>query len=154
MYDATALRELVRTILCTIGLWSEDAENLLLGTAAKETHLGKLGRVQIGGGPAKSIYQVEPKTAQYLWERTQKEKPELFEKIVGVVGSRQLDLKQLEYDIVLSTVLARLKYYYVPHPIPSTLEGWAEYWKKHYNTYMGKGHPSEFISCFKLYVEA
>ena len=49
-----------------IGLYSESAVNLLLGTAAQESHMGTyLTQIK---GPALSIYQIEPKTHADIWK--------------------------------------------------------------------------------------
>ena len=71
--NAKDLREdVVRPVLKVMDKWSEAAENLVLGTAAKESAMGQDLR-QRGGGPALGIYQMEPAT--HTWLRTWLERP-------------------------------------------------------------------------------
>lgn len=46
---------------------SSSAVNLLLGTAAQESAFGTYLR-QIGGGPARGVFQMAPATAKDIWE--------------------------------------------------------------------------------------
>ena len=57
---------IIRPTLQKINLWSEAAENLLLGTAAQESLLGTYLK-QNGNGPALGIYQMEPNTHKDIW---------------------------------------------------------------------------------------
>ena len=59
------LAYVVRPSLESIGLWSEAAERLLLGTAIAESQLTWLR--QHGGGPARGVYQIEPATHDDIW---------------------------------------------------------------------------------------
>lgn len=52
--------EIVRPALVTIDLYSDAAENLVMGTAAQESHLDYVK--QSGNGPALSLFQMEPAT--------------------------------------------------------------------------------------------
>lgn len=45
-------------------------------------------------------------------------------------------------------LFARLHLLRCPGPIPDSLEGQAAYWKKHYNTILGKGTEEGYISAF------
>lgn len=60
MMDKRQLRNLIRRVLIGIGGYSEEAENLLMGTAAQESALGEYIR-QLGNGPALGIFQMEPR---------------------------------------------------------------------------------------------
>ena len=55
----------VRPALQEIGLWSQVAENLVLGTAVTESRLKYLK--QLGKGPALGIFQMEPFTHNDIW---------------------------------------------------------------------------------------
>ena len=50
----------IKPTLEKMGLWSESAESLILGTAIQESRLKY--RKQIGGGPALGLFQMEPFT--------------------------------------------------------------------------------------------
>jgi hypothetical protein len=53
----------------------------------------------------------------------------------------------LANDLAYQTAMTRIHYLRVPSPLPAPddLPALADYWKRHYNTYRGSGHPSEFI---------
>ena len=64
---AKQFRELIiRPALEAIGLWSQTAENLVLGTAIHESGNFKYIK-QVGGGTALSFYQIEPVTADDIY---------------------------------------------------------------------------------------
>ena len=46
--------------------------------------------------------------------------------------------------------MCRLKYKNVPKKLPKTVEGMANYWKKYFNSELGKGDPEEFIEKYKM----
>ena len=46
----------------------------------------------------------------------------------------------------LACLLARLHYMRFPEPIPGTVTEQAKYWKFRYNTHLGKGTPSQYVS--------
>jgi hypothetical protein len=81
--DANQLRHyVVRPTLRRLGLWSKSAENLLMGTAAQESHLGTYLH-QVGGGPAKGIFQMEPATERDLIKNYIRYRPELHKQMMA-----------------------------------------------------------------------
>jgi len=65
--DARQLRKLViRPALLEIELWSEAAEELVLGTAIVESRLSFIK--QLGSGPALGLWQIEPDTHRDVYE--------------------------------------------------------------------------------------
>ena len=46
--------------------------------------------------------------------------------------------------------MCRLKYRRVPKKLEKTVEGMAHYWKKYFNSDLGKGDPEEFIEKYKM----
>jgi len=131
---------------------------LLLGTAAVESDL--VHRRQLGGGPARGLWQMEPATADdiirnyvyYTWAR--------FVWLRGFVRDNCL-----EYFISLSHALAyhlerfdnfacamaRIHYLRVRDPIPTELVEIAKYWKDFYNTPLGAGTVDEFLEKWELH---
>lgn len=63
--DAKQLECLIQTVVAVMRLYSVEAIDLLMLTAAQESHLGKYIQ-QLGSGPARGIFQMEPKTLQDL----------------------------------------------------------------------------------------
>lgn len=142
------LQKLIIDTLTPIGLSSPEIVGLLLGTCAQESHLGKY-RKQLGGGPALGIMQMEPATFRDIIENYLRYKPELQEKIKKASGVDCFDPNDLVENDRLAICFARVHYLRVKETIPSTLEGWAAYWKKYYNTPLGKGTEEEFIRNFQ-----
>lgn len=150
--NKVTLRNLITSVLKEIGLHSDNAVNLLMGTAAQESHLGKY-RKQIGGGPALGIFQMEPATFNDIVNNFLRFKPELAAKIEKVGRMSRFYAPDLENNDLLSICMARVHYSRVKKAIPGNLEGWATYWKRYYNTPLGKGTEEEFIANYKKYVQ-
>ena len=110
-------------------------------TAAQESHLGEY-MYQIGNGPARGCWQMEPDTELDIWNNYVAFRPELIEMLSGYTTKSGNDLRD---NIAYQIVMARLHYKRVPEPIPSSVEGMAEYWKRYYNTYAGKGTAKEAV---------
>jgi len=145
------MRQLIEKTISELGLYSYEAVELILGTCAQESAFGKY-RKQIGGGPALGIFQMEPNTFNDIIENFLKYKPKLMAKIIEISNVLKLSASELVENDVLAICMCRIQYYRVKETIPLNLEGWAAYWKKHYNTPLGKGTEQEFINNFKKYV--
>jgi hypothetical protein len=146
-------RKLVESTLKEIDLYSKNAEELLMGTAAQEGHMGEY-RIQLGGGPALGIMQIEPTTHDDCWTNFLNYKHELKSRILTVSGLKEPSVEALQNNDIYSICIARVKYYRDREPIPDykDLEGLAKYWKRVYNSEKGKGKPEEFIKNYKKYV--
>ena len=149
--DKKQLRDLIHRVLIDLDLYSEAAENLLMGTAAQESGLGEYIR-QLGNGPALGIFQMEPATFKDIVQNCLQYKPELAKLVMSVSGVNALRCVYLEYNLALSICMCRIHYLRVSEKMPDNLTGWAKYWKEYYNTRLGKGIEEEFIRNFKKYV--
>ncbi len=149
MIDPRQLRDLiVRPVLERLGLYSLAAEQLVMGTAAKESLLVYI-RQHLGEGKhgrGRGLWQVEPKTAEDLIVRN----------TGRLVEARLIPLDfdrsgELEGDLYLGAALCRLKYLDAPEKLPAAgdVAGMASYWKRFYNTVKGKGKPEEFVASWK-----
>ncbi|WP_065218443.1 MULTISPECIES: hypothetical protein [Butyricimonas] len=150
--NKVTIRNLITSVLKEIGLYSDNAVNLLMGTAAQESRLGKY-RKQIGGGPALGIFQMEPATFNDIVNNYLRYKPELAAKIERAARVSRFKAEDIENNDLLAICMARVHYLRVKKAIPSNLEGWATYWKRYYNTPLGKGKEEEFIANYKKYVQ-
>lgn len=65
-----------------------------------------------------------------------------------------LQLADLAYDPLLALAMTRLKYLLIPEVIPDTVEGRARYWKKYYNTELGKGTVQHYLDSVKLHLRS
>jgi len=124
------------------------AINLLLGTAAQESHFGTYLR-QIGSGPALGVFQMEPST--FIWLRDHYARRPPFN--MSNLGERVAE--ELEWDLRLATIMARLRYWIIPKPLPDAndIQALAQYWKNYYNTRFGRGTIEEFIENYRKFVE-
>lgn len=145
------LTDIIESTLKEFDMYSQDAVNLLLGTAAQESGFGKFIR-QLNCGPARGIFQMEPATFQYLLKYVKNKGIE--EQIKSSCNCIQLIPESLEYNLKLAIVFCRLRYLVVNEPLPSDLKGYAAYWKKYYNSVLGAGTEEQFIKHYKKYVES
>jgi len=138
---------------------SEDAITLIHETGLVESGYKYLR--QLGDGPAKSFWQIEPLSAVDNLQHYLKHRKSLMLRCAMV---SMIDLKHwqnnderlwaniLEKNIAAGIVHCRIKYWRVPKPMPNTLEGRAKYWKKYYNTDQGKGTEEKYIDIVKEYL--
>ena len=143
----------VKPTLKKIDMYSESAVNLLLGTMAQESHFGTYIK-QLGGGPALGVYQMEPNTHNDIVNNYIKYRAGLKNKLSGL-GYNILTADELIWDLQYATVFCRLHYRRVPKPLPpaNDIRALAAYWKKYYNTYLGKGTEEDFVKNYKKYVK-
>lgn len=159
MIEASHLRLLViRPTLEHLGLWSLNAENLLLGTAAQESKMGHFLK-QVGGGgvitgPAVGLYQMEPWVHDDLWNNFLKFQQDLAEKVMELLAFAGGKHDQLIWNLGYSTAIARCQYRRFPTALPAAADvpGLAAYWKKHWNTELGKGTVDQFIKSYTDFV--
>ncbi|MBW7929812.1 MAG: hypothetical protein H3C57_00690 [Gammaproteobacteria bacterium] len=148
MIDPGQLRMyIVRPTLVAIGAWSKAAEDLVMGTAAQESRLTYLR--QLGGGPALGFWQMEPATHDDIWNNYLSRKHDLATKVLGAAGFASRPWSEaLVYNLRYAAGMCRVHYLRKPGAIPDTLEGQADYWKAHYNTYLGAGHPAQYVRSY------
>src|SRR2546429_446898 len=95
----------IAPVLQQIGLFSPAAQQLLLGTAIQES--GLIARRQSGGGPALGLYQMEPNTANDIWENFLRYRPPLAEKIKALLSSSTASkVLELERNDQYATAMA------------------------------------------------
>ena len=68
--------------------------------------------------------------------------------IYGKTAAEWFDILRIGDCDGPGALFARLHLLRCPGPIPDSLEGQAAYWKKHYNTILGKGTEEGYISAF------
>ena len=139
------IREIIDWSLKEMGLHSEDAVDLVYKTGNAETGYRHLK--QMGGGPAIGFWQVEPATLIDIMNNYVKYRPEL-EKRLKSLGFSESDMEtRVMSNIALQAVFCRLKYKRDKYALPESndLKGQAEYWKRVYNTHLGKGTIKHFM---------
>lgn len=148
------LREaIIRPTLKKIGLWSEAAENLLLGTAAQESQMGRYLR-QIGGGPGLGIFQVEPSTHDDIWDNYLIYRGPLLSAVTKLTVLQMPRTQQLVWNLLYATAIARVHYLRIKDPLPDAndVSALGCYWKNWYNTHLGKGTVEEFVKSYTAMV--
>ena len=128
------------------GTYSLDAMYLLVCTAMVESKLSHIK--QLPDGPAVGFMQIEPITFIDI-KRYLSRKDELRSKILIYCERPYLpdNPMTLASDLTLNVLMARVKYWMHPEPIPSykNPEAQAEYYEKYYNANKEVNKVEEFI---------
>jgi|TARA_R100000501_G_C2593538_1_gene92758 hypothetical protein len=139
------IREIIEWSLKEMDLYSEDAVDLVYKTGNAETGYRHLK--QMGGGPAIGFWQVEPATLIDIIDNYVKYRPELEKRLKSLGFSKSGIETRVMSNIALQAVFCRLKYKRDRYALPksSDLKAQAEYWKRVYNTHLGKGTIEHFM---------
>lgn len=142
--------------LSRIGLDETNRVSLVLGTCLKES-ANLTYVVQIPNGPALGFGQMEPATHADLWANFLVYRPELaakIRKLVGHYGDSLDDLptppvSELIGNAFYAVAMVAVHYRRVPVALPPNEPyALAAYWKKYYNTPLGKGDVQEALPYF------
>lgn len=145
------MRELVENALKGIQCYSPEATELILGTAAQESAFGKYRR-QLGGGPARGIFQMEPRTHNDIVNNFLRYHNDLAVRVLKYCNLPKFDAYLLEFNDDYACCFARLQYWRYPDRIGQRLNDWARLWKLRYNTPFGAGTEDEFVHNYNKYV--
>jgi hypothetical protein len=150
MIDVRQLRELVIRPSLPPGLYSMAAEELLVGTVAVESKGGTY--IKQVKGPALGIFQMEPATFNDTWKYIKDSK---FYTVIMAICNFKDDPVAVDMvsNLELATLVARMKYYRDPHPLPQydDIDGLWYYYKRCWNTYLGDTNKEEFMQSYKSY---
>jgi hypothetical protein len=143
----------VRPTLQKIGLWSMAAEAMVIATAAHESGGFQFIR-QLGGGPGRGLWQIEPRTHEDLFVNFLRFHADLRSAALTLRASWPDPDAQLETNLAYQAAICRLIYYRFPEalPGPDDIAGQAKLWKKRFNTIAGKGTEEGFIASVKAHV--
>ncbi len=155
MNKANSFRKtVIQPVLIRLGTVDLAAEELLLGTAVQES-LNFMYRSQVGGGPAKGYFQMEPATHDDIWDNYLKYRKNVASTVVSFLSNPTADkILELETNDKYAAAMARVHYMRVSAPLPKAgdVAAQARYWKQHYNTPLGKGVPHEYVEKWNKYV--
>lgn len=147
--DLEQLRtNIIQATLKPLSLWSPEAEALLCATAAQETLGGKYVR-QVGGGPGCGVYQMEQATHDALW-RQKLNRPDRLPLIRAMLDLFSFSRMPKSIDMIwhngYATFMARFFYLVIPEDLPPAhdLAAQWEYYKKYWNTSLGKAKEEDF----------
>ena len=134
--------------------YNDGVRKLILGTAACESlfHIRK----QVHG-PARGLWQMEPNTAISIYKDFMKYHSDVYKVFVDNFGdppsfkcpSKDIISNRLVIDDRYACAMARVKYAWDKERIPSNLEDIAIYYKRVYNTFLGKGSAERFLAMWK-----
>lgn len=128
-----------------INAYSREAEQLVMGTALAESKIFFLQ--QVGRGPARGIFQMEPITHDDIWKNFLSRRAGLMNDLKGLI-MRDMDLHdQLRGNLFYAAAMCRIHYlrFREPLPAPGDWPGMAAYWKRYYNTPAGAGTVEGFL---------
>lgn len=139
-FNPKQFREYVDSILVYLEPeipYSVAARELLVFTAAAESELGRY-LWQYPHGPAKGIFQIEETTEDDILNYLTR-KPELKAKVD--LSRTDMGDDDLIDSLPYQVMIARIFYWRKPDPLPDARDPYAlgSYWKRWYNTYLGKG---------------
>lgn len=148
---AQSLRDLIKATLTPLGLYSTDAEELLMATCAQESLLGKY-RTQAPHGPARGIFQDEGGDFRDLWANYISLHPVLAAQVKALNAGSQGTVDDLVNNDRYAIAICRIHYLRVPHPMPSgsDLSALWHYYKVYYNSVLGAATQDEFVHNYKL----
>lgn len=123
------------------------AERLLLGTAVYESNLRYMRQ---RGGPAKSLFQIEPATFVDVWGWLTAQSSLLPIVVQRLCFSGTPALDQYAGNQHLACAIARLIYWRSHDPLPAAddIIGLSRYYKVHYNTSLGSGSPERWVFAY------
>ena len=147
------LRDNINSTLSYLGLHSKVATELLMMTCAQESLLGQyLHQVK---GPAEGYFQIEPATERDIWNNYLRYKSALASKIKALIPGGDYsrptipNIPHMRVNLSYQICMARIHYYRVPEKLPiNTPQDLARYYKKYYNTYLGKATPEQAIRAY------
>lgn len=155
--DCLQLKQyIILPALTAIGLNSENAVKLLLGTCAQESAMGNyLVQNKIGFNGACGIFQMEKAAYNSLYDSYITRSVSMSAKMKLYLGyNSKPPFERMCSDLSLATIMARLFYYAIKEdlPDPNDVNAIAQYYKKYWNTIKGKATIDEFISNYNKYV--
>lgn len=165
------LKEDIRWILKKLDSeipYRKAATELLFMTMCVESDCGKY--LKQVNGQALGICQMEPKTYEDIWVDYLGRKPDLYRLMVSIAfglnhpltgiwcgeNAKYLDeniLFLMQCNIPFQIAMARIYYWRIPEALPYVLDinALAVYWKKYYNTELGKGTIDKAIKKYHFY---
>ena len=119
------------------------ADYLLCETAAAETQFGTYAD-PTPNGAGRGLYQCDQLPFKDVQARSRPADVDAI-KLAFDIDIKAVEWDDLNFSPLLATIFARLHYKLRPGAIPQTLVERAEYWKKHYNSVLGKGTVEHYI---------
>ena len=141
----------IQPVLGKMGMWSVSAQQLLIATAVYESQLQYL--TQLNNGPARGYYQMEMTTLNDLYTNYLHYRPEKLELLNTFLIPEMSREENLTTNLAYSTACARLQYYRRKEslPISKDMMGHWHYYKKYWNSSLGKATELGFIETWQTW---
>ena len=161
MVSKTQMKGLIASTLKGMGrkYASKDAVSLVWATGLVESNYQYIRQIR---GPARGFFQIEPRTSSSAVENYFRFRKKLSlraalvsntpDSLWGSTDENRWD-SVLESNITAGIVHCRIKYWRAPEKMPNSLEGYAKYWKRYYNTIKGKGEVDGFMRKVEKYAD-
>lgn len=150
MNRTQVLQEIIIPTLDGIGAGGRNAASLVLVTGEVESAYTYIR--QLGWGPAKSFWQVEPATHHDVVDNYLSYRPWLAKSIKETTGVNPYDKDdtQLVYNLSYACAIARMLYYRQPFILPrwNDMGGQWKVYKRYYNTWKGDTTFEEYEDAF------
>lgn len=143
----TFRNDVISPALMAIGLYSDAAAELLLGTALTESDL--VWRRQHNNGPARGLFQMEMATHKDIFDNYLKYRSTLRNAVLNLKSDAKADGEtELIDNDSYAAAMARVHYKRAPKALPKAgdVEAMAAYWKQYYNTPLGAGTVDKYVS--------
>lgn len=149
-------RGIIRPALTALGLDTDTAVNLMTGIGLVESQYRYLQ--QLGGGPARGYWQMEPATHDDCWENFLRHPAQSrLSTALNLMMAHDLTrLEQLQTNLRYACAMARIRLYRAPAPLPEAGDaaGMSQYWKRFYNTSEGAGSALNNTPAFQRAIDA
>lgn len=145
LVSAEEAREIAEKVSSALdgGEVNQLAVDLMLETAAQETHLGKF-RDESPYNAGVGLCQIDLIAFIDMRNRVRDDHKATILHAFNI-DLNEVTYRELSYSPLLSFIYCRLYYKLIPDPIPDSLDGRAQYWKEFYNTARGKGSPGDYV---------
>ena len=144
-----SIKKIIKWTLEYLNMDSEDARDLVYKTGMAES--GYRALEGYGNNPAIGFWQMEPATMWDIWENYVLYRPKYKEALWRLGFNEGFGEQSLLSNLAVQAAFCRLHYRRVPSSLPkkSNKEAQAKYWKKHYNSHLGKGTIKHFMEANK-----
>lgn len=153
MFDCQQFRtSILVPVLSMMQAFSNDAEELMVFTCAAESMGGTY--LHQKNGQALGIYQMEPNTYTDLWCNFIQRRTKLNHLLILQLNCNRIPpVDRLIYDLYFATAMTRAFYMRVTEALPDSkdVDAMWDYYKKFYNTPLGKAQKDETIKRYQAF---
>ena len=151
--------KVITPALTAVKMCSDEAVQLLAGTAAQESGMGTyLTQLE---GPALGIFQIEPGTHKDIHENFLRYRPQDRALILDSCQMGPLPVTTMPddacliYNLYYATIMCRIIYLRSKISLPQfgDIEGQASCWKGNYNSQSGKGDTAAYMINYERFLK-